>query len=60
MSEYTAGGHTVAADLPIDPPGRAAFFNGGTGGQKGRPRKRKSQDPDMQGVRLQIPPVLGE
>jgi hypothetical protein len=61
MSEFTAGGHSVAADLPIGSPGRAAFFNGSTGGQKGRPRKRKTHhDPDMQGVGLQIPPVLGE
>lgn len=59
MSEFTAGGHSVAADLPIGSPGRA-FFNGSTGGQKGRPRKRKTHDPDMQGVGLQIPPVLGE
>jgi len=59
MSDFTAGGHTVAADLPIGSPGRA-FFNGGTGGQKGRPRKRKTQDPDMHGVGLQIPPVLGK
>jgi hypothetical protein len=60
MSEFTAGGHSVAADLPIGSPGRAAFFNGSTGGQKGRPRKRKTHDPDMQGVGLQIPPVLGK
>ncbi|XP_059472013.1 LIM/homeobox protein Lhx9-like isoform X2 [Neocloeon triangulifer] len=58
MSDFTAAGHTVAADLPIGSPSRTGFFNGSTGGQKGRPRKRKSQDADLQSVGLRIPPVL--
>ncbi|KAF4522874.1 hypothetical protein B566_EDAN012809, partial [Ephemera danica] len=60
-------GHGV--DLQAESPGRAgsggnaalspAFFvNGANSGQKGRPRKRKVPESDLQNVGLRIPPVL--